>query len=95
MEPFGEGDFAFKDLSDLPFVQNTDAGRNYWAVQPTGDAQADFDLGEEYGRLAVAWVRRRKPSSLLFFVHQAMTDDATRRIQIGFWGAVQVALRQK
>jgi hypothetical protein len=39
-------------------------GINFWAVEPIGDAEIDYALGDLYGQEAVCFLREHEPSFL-------------------------------
>ena len=82
------------ERSDLPFVRADGHGEtNCWAVNPSGDAEQDFETGGQYGRLAVAFAEQVEDSTQLL-VHVFRDIVAAGRfghLEAGFVDAMAIA----
>lgn len=63
-------DLDFHPIQNLPFIRDTPEGRNFWAVQTTGDYDSDVRLGQRYAREAIDFMRhdRDGPGALLGWI---------------------------
>lgn len=51
------GDEDDRVLAALPFIASTPAGRDFWAVEPTGDWITDVEVGRRHATTLIAEMR--------------------------------------
>lgn len=82
-------------IDRLPFVKLTNAGREFWSVESTGDYRQDCNLGEEYALLALEF--DAGPDTLYrgHFINQVLSvmgrDERLRAIESAFRSFVSTA----
>ena len=94
MEKQSADNGEIKEPGDLPFVKDTPARRDFWAVQSTGDPWQDDILARDYASKTITFIRHNEaPPLLLFLIQRAMVGHPSTEIQVSFWEAIQDALR--
>ena len=77
-------------ITTLPFVQDRDGTRCFWAVEPTGDYTADCRTGQEYALLFLDYSARSEGGAILQLIVPDMPKEQSG-IEIGFLELVSFA----
>lgn len=80
------------EITELPFVAEVGTGKNkylrYWHVSPSGDHDADFELGGKYAVLAVRFMRENVMLNLNTIVSFMPPPEKHTGIESGFFAAI-------
>ena len=82
------------ERSDLPFVRADGHGEtNCWAVNPSGDAEQDFETGSRYGRQAVAFAEQAEDTTefLIHVFRDMVAVGQFGNLEVGFVDTVSHA----
>ena len=79
-------------ITTLPFVQDRDGKRCFWAVKPTGDYTADCRTGQDYALRFLDYSAQSNGGAILQLIVPDMPREQSG-IEIGFWSLCLSPLR--
>lgn len=83
----------FSPKIDMPFADMSSDKIDWWVVTETGDYSADNDLGREYARLLVRYIRANQTPFLMGYVMKAIAEKGRiSGVEIGFFQGIGHAL---
>jgi hypothetical protein len=79
----------FTPKIDMPFADMTKDQIDWWVVTETGDRSADNDLGREYARLLIRYIRANQTPFLMGYVMKAIAEKGRiSGVEIGFFQGI-------
>lgn len=81
-------------IRSLPFVDETHEGVSFWNAEASGHQDADIDLGDRYGRLALEVAKRLDmPELVAMVLRDIILGGKFTAVEAGFLGVVAKVAR--
>ena len=89
----GEIQAVGPEITDLPFVKDTKSGRDFWAVQATGDHFEDGYTGNQYAAYALDFLSKIDDDTcnklLIHCVNEMPRGNDITQIEVGFFEIIE------